>query len=159
MNEQIKNIKLSFEKLKEILNDIYIKNKKDRLMRKCLSANSFKIAENKNNILKNENRLKFNDIKKNFEKEQEKVPLNNDNLEKLINRINRLYFHRLKNKKYAKGEINRNAYIIRRMDKKLKKLKNMRKYHTNFLNIESVITSKINRNIDNLILNFQKNYN
>ena len=159
LNEQIKNIKLSFEKLKEILNDIYIKNKKDRLMRKCLSANSFKIAENKNNILKNENRLKFNDIKKNFEKEQEKVPLNNDNLEKLINRINRLYFHRLKNKKYAKGEINRNAYIIRRMDKKLKKLKNMRKYHTNFLNIESVITSKINRNIDNLILNFQKNYN
>ena len=45
--------------------------------------------------------MKFQKLNKKLEKqiENEKVPYFKDNLDNLINRINRLYFHRIKEKK------------------------------------------------------------
>ena len=158
--EQIKHIKLNCEKLKDILNGIYINNKKNKFIRKCFTAKIFKTPNNKKNIKKNEIKIELSDIKSNFEeKEEEKVSFYKENIENLINRINRLYFRGWKDNKYKDEEFGRSRNIIRRLDKKLHKLNMMRKYNSNCFTVENSLTSKINRNIDNLILKFQRKYN
>ena len=61
-------------------------------------------------------------------------------------------------KKYNEKSFDRYSSIMKRMNRKLNKLNKLKKYNQNCFNVESIITSNINKNIDNLILNIKKNW-
>ena len=162
LNKNTKNIKYIHEELQKAIKNIYFNNKKDKIIRKSFSDNNFK--SNKLRELKiDKTRNKFEDINTDLEKnknkiEEEKVPFNKESLDILINRINKLYFYRMKDKKYHEKEINRYSIVRRRMNQKFNKLKNIQKYKDNNFSVENTINSNINRNIDALITNIQNNY-
>ena len=103
----------------------------------------------------------FEKIKEKLEsqKEEEKVTYFKDNLEILINRINKLYFSKLKRSRRIENSFDRYSKVKRRMDRKLHQIKKLRKNKEKFFTVENNLSSNINRNIDNLIFTIQKNYN
>ena len=160
LNKQIENIKNIQEELQKSMKLVYF-NRENKNIRKSLSATSFKPSDNiKKQIKKTQN--KFENIKKKIDNkfEEEKVPFFKENLDNLINRINRLYFYRMKDKNYKENySFDRYSNVKRRMNQKLNRLKKLKKYNSNFLTVEGTISNNINRNIDKLILTIQNNYN
>ena len=153
LNKQIENINKINEELQKAIKFVNVNSKDNKNIRKSFSATSFKY---------NKNKMKFQKLNKKLEKqiENEKVPYFKDNLDNLINRINRLYFHRIKEKKFIENySYDRYSNVKRRMNKKINKLKKLKNYNRNFFTVENTLSSNINRNIDTLILNIQKKYN
>ena len=160
LNEQIKNIKNIQEEIKNEINNIYINNKKERMIKKSLSANILKISDNIKNIKENKKPIKFDDTKKIFEmkNEEEKIPYYKESLEILMNRINSLYFYEINDRKYKRKNLDIYEKAHRRINRKLNKLKLIQKHDGNYFTVENTITNNINRNIENLIFNIQKKY-
>ena len=156
LNNQIQNIKNIEEDIKNSRNFNY----HNQNIRKSLSAHNFKTSENMKTIKKFKTRNKFNKIKKKFETnlEEEKVPFFKDNLEALINRINKSYFSKLKGKTHIEKSIDRFTNAKKRIERKLNKIKKLQKDKQKFFTIENNLSSNINRHIDNLIFKIEKNY-
>ena len=160
LNEKIKNIKNIQEEIKNEINNIYINNKKERMIKKSLSANILKISDNIKNIKENKKPIRFDDTKKIFEmkNEEEKIPYYKESLEILMNRINSLYFYEINDRKYKRKNLDIYEKAHRRINRKLNKLKLIQKHDGNYFTVENTITNNINRNIENLIFNIQKKY-
>ena len=133
-------------------------NQENKNIRKSFSANTLKMQKNIKNIKKSKTNAEFENLNKKLETQirEEKSPFFKENLDNLINRINRLYFYRMNYKKYNEKSFDRYSSIMKRMNRKLNKLNKLKKYNQNCFNVESIITSNINKNIDNLILNIKK---
>ena len=158
LNKQIQNIKNIEEKVK---NSKSFNNYQNKNIKKSLSENDLKKPEHMKSITKYKTLNQFEKIKEKFEsqKEEEKASYFKDNLEILINRINKLYFSKLKRSRRIENSFDRYSKVKRRMDRKLHQIKKLRKNKEKFFTVENNLSSNINRNIDNLIFTIQKNYN
>ena len=159
LNEQIKNIKKMHDELQKTLKEKY-NNKKYKKIRKSFSANILKPSQNIQDLKKDKNETNINLIKNKFneQEEEDKEPFFKNNLENLIDRINKLYFGRVRNKKLNENELDVFSTIKNRIQKKLHKLDILRKNNKNYFTVENNINTNINRNIDKLIFDIEKKY-
>ena len=158
LNNEIKIINHISDELQKTMKLNIFNNKQYKNMRKSFSANTFKSPKNMKNIKKSKTNVEFENLRKKFETQikEEKTPFFKENLENLINRINKLYFYRMNYKKYNEKSFDRYSSIMKRMNRKFHKLKQLKEYNKNCFSVENTISSNINKNIDNLILNIKK---
>ena len=158
LNNQIQKIKHISDELQISLKLSQFNNQENKNIRKSFSANTLKMQKNIKNIKKSKTNAEFENLNKKLETQikEEKSPFFKVNLDNLINRINRLYFYRMNYKKYNEKSFDRYSSIMKRMNRKLNKLNKLKKNNQNCFSVESTITSNINKNIDNLILNIKK---
>ena len=157
LNEQIKNIKKMHDELQKTLKEKY-NNKKYKKIRKSFYI--LKPSQNIQDLKKDKNETNINLIKNKFneQEEEDKEPFFKNNLENLIDRINKLYFGRVRNMKLNENELDVFSTIKNRIQKKLHKLDILRKNNKNYFTVENNINTNINRNIDKLIFDIEKKY-